>query len=366
MALIQTVTELRISGFRNIAAMSLSLSPRLNVLSGDNGQGKTSVLEALYLLATSRSFRTDRLREVQREGSELTVVHGAFDEAGIQREQRLSFAGTRKSFTIDGKVATSMSQYAMRTPIVVFHPGDLELVSGAASLRRRLLDRVALFADPSSAAARAGYQQASKERQATLLQRGIDAPDLAVYERLAARYGVALRLARQRAADLLERALLPAFTRLAAVDLELALAYVPAGSADEDEFAADLQRRREADRRRKSSDYGPGKDDVELSISGRSARRHASQGQQRVLTLALKAAELACIRDARGIEPLLLLDDVSSELDPGRVGAVHDFVADTAGQVLVTTTRPDLFEVASFRALDRRDFRLAGGTLTEA
>jgi DNA replication and repair protein RecF len=362
-ALIQTVTDLAISGFRNIDSLSLSLSPRLNVLSGDNGQGKTSVLEALYLLATSRSFRTERLREVQREGSEFTSVRGVFDEDGIHREQRLSFAGTRRNFVIDGKSATSMGQYAVRTPIVVFHPGDLELVSGTAALRRRLLDRVALFADPGSAAARSGYQKASKERQATLLQKGIGAPELAVFERLSARYGVALRDARQRAADLLEAALLPAFRRLAAVDLELALDYAPAGSADEDEFAAELERRREGDRRRKSSDYGPAKDDVELSISGRSARRHASQGQQRVLTLALKAAELACIREARGIEPMLLLDDFSSELDPGRIGAVHDFVRDTRGQVLVTTTRPDLFDAPGFEELERRDFRLSRGAL---
>jgi DNA replication and repair protein RecF len=82
-----------------------------------------------------------------------------------------------------------------------------------------------------------------------------------------------------------------------------------------------------------------------------------------VLTLALKAAELACIREARGIEPMLLLDDFSSELDPGRIGAVHDFVRSSRGQVLVTTTRPDLFDAPGFSELERRDFRLSRGAL---
>jgi DNA replication and repair protein RecF len=365
-ALTQWVKRLRLENFRNVEALTLDLSPRLNVLWGDNGQGKTSVLEALYLLLTSKSFRTERLREVRRDGSELTLVLGTVVEDGFERQQRVALTAKERSFALDGKAPTSLSQYALRSPVVVFHPGDLELVSGPASLRRRLLDRVALFSDPGAAEARLGYQRASRERQAVLLARGTSSPDLDVFEQLVARHGVALRRVRQRAVELLEEALIPAFRGLAAVELELQLAYEPGGSDDEREYARELYRRREGDRRRKSSDYGPSRDDVRLDINGRSARRQASQGQQRVLTLALKAAELQCIRSSRGVEPLLLLDDVSSELDPSRVGAVYDFVRASAGQVLVTTTRPDLFDLPEFADRERRDFQLRSGALLEA
>ena len=108
--------------------------------------------------------------------------------------------------------------------------------------------------------------------------------------------------------------------------------------------------------------FGPQRDDFDVRLNGRSVRRYASQGQQRILTLALKGAELACVRDARGAEPVLLLDDVSSELDPARTGAVFEFLHGTRSQVFVTTTRPELFATPSLDSENRVDFRLVGGT----
>lgn len=366
MTLLQRVEELEISAFRNIERLSLEFAPRLNVIAGDNGQGKTSVLEALYFLATSKSFRTDRLTEVRKEGSTVTRVVGTFVEGPQQRVQRAVLAHNKRSLAIDDKAPERLSHYAVRTPIVVFHPGDLQLVSGSAGLRRRLLDRVALFENPMSGEARLKYQRAQKERQNVLLTRGTRAAELDVFEELMGRYGSELTQARRLAVEALERSLLPAFGNMAAIDLELTLKYAPGGVEDETEFREELGSRRDKDRRRRSSSFGPQRDDIELSINGRSARRHASQGQQRVLTLALKAAELACIRETRGTEPLLLLDDVSSELDPTRIGAVYDFIRDSQSQVLVTTTRPELFQMEGFDGAQRRDFTLLRGTLESA
>ncbi len=363
MTLSLRIDRLEIGDFRNIGALSLELSPRVNVISGDNGQGKTSVLEALYFLATSRSFRTERLRDVCREGSQLTSVVGRFDEAGQKRDQRAVISHGRRGLSIDGKRAQRLSSYAVRTPVVVFHPGNLTLVSGAAAGRRTLLDRIALFIDPSSGEARADYQRAQRERQHVLEKDPGQRSALDAFERVMAQHGAALQRARAKASEALANALLPAFRSMAPETTPLEVVFQPGGSVDPAEFLAELASRRERDRYRKSAGFGPHRDDLELLLEGRSARHHASQGQQRILTLALKAAELACVKNACGIQPILLLDDVSSELDPTRTGAVYDFVKLTESQVLVTTTRPDLFDTPGLSAADRRDFRLAAGAL---
>lgn len=349
--------------FRNIAALDFEPAPRLNVIAGDNGQGKTSLLEALYFVATSRSFRADRLRELVQDGAEHGVVRAWIEEAGLRREQRASAGPRSRSFQIDGKRPARLSAYATRTPVVVFHPGDLELASGSAAIRRTLLDRVALFVDPTSGDDRLRYSRALRERQRTLDERGTAAPELDAFERLMAEHGARFSRARARAADAIADALAPAFSRMAAPDLPLEIHYLPGGSDDPQLFQTELAQRRPQDLRRRKASFGPQRDELELVVDGRSARHHASQGQQRILALALKIAELDCVRHARGADPVLLLDDVSSELDPTRTGAVYGFLREIRSQVFVTTTRPELFTTPHIVGDERADWTIAGGQL---
>jgi DNA replication and repair protein RecF len=329
--------------FRNIDELVLEPSPRLNVIAGDNGQGKTSLIEALYVVATSKSFRSEKLREIVQQGAAAATVAARVQDAALAREQRFSLGPEGVALAIDGKRPARRAAYATRTPVVVFHPVDLALASGGAAVRRTLLDRVALFLLPASADHRQRYQRALRERQKALEERGVRAPDLDAFETLIAREGAALSRARSAAAERLLAALLPAFQRMAASGLSLDARYVPGGCSDERELAAELAARRGQDLRRRAATYGPHKDELALVLDGRAARQHASQGQQRILALALKIAELECVRDARGAHPVLLLDDVSSELDPGRTGAVYELVSREPSQVFVTTTRPELF-----------------------
>jgi DNA replication and repair protein RecF len=356
--------SVRVRGFRNIAALDFEPAPRINVVSGDNGQGKTSLLEALYVVATSRSFRAERSREMLRQGDDLATVHARIAEDGRRREQRATLGPKSRAVQIDGKKPETLGRYATRTPVVVFHPGDLSILGGSASERRTLLDRVALFVDPVSADHRLRYARALKSRQAALEDRGTQAAELGPLERLMALHGAALGQCRADAALRLVEALAPLFARMAAPGLTLEARFVSGGSLDASLLEAELPARREQDLRRRSATYGPHRDDLEFLLDGRSVRRHASQGQQRILTLALKAAELECVRVARGGNPVLLLDDVSSELDPARTGAVYEFLRDTPSQVFVTTTRPELFTTPGLQPGDRADFRLAGGVLS--
>ena len=149
------------------------------MVSGDNGQGKTSLLEAIYFVATSRSFRADRPREMLRQGSEVAAVRARIVEESFRREQRATLTSSSRAVLIDGKKPETLASYATRTPVVVFHPGDLSILSGAAAERRTLLDRIALFVDPVSSDHRLRYTRAAKSRQVVLDERGTAASDLA-------------------------------------------------------------------------------------------------------------------------------------------------------------------------------------------
>jgi DNA replication and repair protein RecF len=290
-------------------------------------------------------------------------VHASVEEAGRPREQRAELVRGVRRVQIDGKRPPRLIDYAQRTPVVVFHPGDLELVAGASSERRRLLDRVALFVDPHGYAARAPYERAVKERQRALEERGEHALELDAFEPLVAEHGARFQQARERAAAALERHVAPAFERLAPAALGLSLSHRPGGTSEPGSFHDELKARRRKDIVRRAPSFGPQRDELELQLDGRAARFHASQGQQRIVTLALKLAELECILEARGAEPVLLLDDVSSELDPSRTGAVYEVLRAAVSQVFVTTTRPELFPTLPDRTQERADWTVREGRL---
>jgi DNA replication and repair protein RecF len=356
------VESLRIRGFRNIVALDLPLVPNINVISGDNGQGKTSVLEALYLLATTRSFRTEKPLEACNAGVPTTRVEGSFNDGIAPRTQRYVVHDGKRGFFVEDKRVSKFSTYAVQTPVVVFHPGDLTLVSGGASERRTLLDRIAFFLDPAVAEERVKYTKAQRARQALLERRG-SPTELGVFETLMSQSGSYLSRMRETAARALRDELLPTFASVSPRSLAIHVTYQPGGTTDPGHFQHELQTRRGRDLQRGTATFGPHRDDLELLLDERTARKHASQGQQRLLTLAIKVAELACVRNARRIHPLLLLDDVSSELDPERTGAVYDVVRSAPSQVLVTTTRPELFDTSSLSPGIRADFRLSDGKL---
>jgi DNA replication and repair protein RecF len=355
--------RLSIRHFRNIDAIDFEPAPRLNVVVGDNGQGKTSLLEALYLVATTKSFRSERLAPIVQTGAERAIVVARVNEAGALREQRAIVTPERRSVLLDDKHPSSLSHYATRTPVVAFHPADLELVSGGATPRRTLLDRVALYVDPPGALARSRFQRAQRSRQKALEERGTAARELEAFEAVMAEEGARLALARGRAWAVLGERLGPALERVAAPDTRAEGRYVPGGPTDVAEFAARLGASRALDLRRGALTFGPQRDEIEFSVDGRPARACASQGQQRLITLALKFAELECIRMARGAHPVLLLDDVSSELDPERTRAVAAWLDASESQVFVTTTRRDLFRDTELAVRDRADFTLLQGEL---
>jgi len=358
-----SIQALHVRSFRNLARIDTEWGRRFNVISGDNGQGKTNILESLYFVATSKSFRTSRLSELVDYHSEVVSVRAMVSEEGGMRVQSVGIERGKRWVKIDDKRPSSLSAFAVRSPVVVFHPGEISLSMGSSEGRRRLLDRTALYAWPQSMTDSHAYARAIKARQRILDVRGAKATELADWETLAVRHGLAVMAHRARATELLSDFAMKAFALIATPGLALDVAYAPSAPKDPAEYERELGQRRDRDLSRGSASIGPHRDDLALRLDGRPVRGFASQGQHRTVTLALKSAEIEVIGRARGLWPMLLLDDVSSELDRERTLALFSFLRELKGQVFLTTTRPELIDTGDDSSA-RRDFRIESGMLT--
>ena len=332
--------------FRNLADAAIDLGPGLTVLHGPNGAGKTNVLEALFFALTGRSCRTRREREMIAFGAELTRVEARLEpDEGEHADPMTVLAsissGEARRRLVDGSPA--QPGHDRRRPAVsVFMPDRLALVKGPPSPRRAHLDRLAAAVWPARAELPREYSRALAQRNNLLarLKRGGGAEQLSAWDRELAERAVPLVTARAAAAA----ELTAPFAR-AAAELGLPggaeIAYRPrTAELDADGIAAELAERRDADIARGFTGFGPHRDEVELSFGGRSLRRYGSQGQQRIGLLALLFAEREALRAARRQLPLLLLDDVMSELDPDRRARLVAMLED-GGQALITTTEID-------------------------
>jgi len=333
------VASLEARGFRNLAHAELRLGEALTVVHGANGAGKTNLLEALYFGLTGRSCRTRDARELIAFGESVARVEVAVerdDGAGATAASVSRAEGRR--YEIDGAPAAG-DVLDRRPSVAVFLPDRLEVVKGPPAARRAHLDQVIAAAWPARAEIRRRYGRALAQRNA-LLSRvrsgAASASALDAWDRELAREGVELIAARAAAvAELAEP-----FERTAA-ELGLAgarLAYAPRSGAElPEQLAAELAERRTSDLERGFSGHGPHLDELKLEAGDRSLRRYGSQGQQRVALLALLLAERELLGRVRGSHPLLLLDDVMSELDPARRELLVARVA-RGGQALITAT----------------------------
>src|SRR4051794_13399325 len=336
------VTRVRLRAFRSYAAGEAVLGRGLTVVHGRNGAGKTNLLEALYFGLTSRSCRTSNEREVLRFGEAAARVEVEVrDGDGDTHELAVGFQpGEAKRLTADGAPVERFADVDARPLVSVFLPDRLELVKGAPALRRAHLDQVVAAAWPTRAGTRRAYTQALAQRNALLarVRAGrASRASLPAWDAELARHGIALRDDRAAAVDLVR----DRFAALAG-DLGLTgageLRYRPrSAAASADELAAELAERTDADLDRGFTGHGPHRDDLVLRRDGRDLRSYGSQGEQRLALLALLLAEREALGEARGHVPLLLLDDVMSELDADRRARLVERLGD-GGQAVITTT----------------------------
>ena len=335
------VRRLRVRDFRTYESADVALGAGLTVVHGRNGAGKTNLLEALYFGCTGRSCRTNDERRIVRFGQPAARVE--VEVEGRDGDHALSVGfqpGEPKRIRVDGVAVEALGEHPSRPLVSVFLPDRLELIKGPPSLRRAHLDQLVVALWPARAATRRSYSQALAQRNALLarVRAGHASRDaLATWDAELARHGIALRDDRAAAVS----AVAPAVTTIAA-DLGLAgaveLRYRPRSSAaDADGLAAELAERGDTDLERGFTTHGPHRDDLALMRDGRDLRLYGSQGEQRLALLALLLAERSVLEAERGAPPLMLLDDVMSELDADRRGR-HVERLRGGGQAIVTTT----------------------------
>ncbi len=356
--------------FRNLEQVSLHPSPHATVVVGSNGQGKTNLLESIYFLCTLRPLRANRLSELVRFGAALAEVRGRFALGGAAREISVEVAAGFRQVFVDGKKAGRLEDYFGGVSVVAFTPDDLAVVKGAPEMRRAFLDRAVFNRFPTYLREHRAYQRALKHRN-RLLKDQAPADYVSAYDATLARTGARV-LIRRRAllAEMAPRALaaVRAISRLPEVEFDYAALHLGAtGEQSEEALESALRQallaRLGRDRERGFTSVGPHADDLALTLGGRSARAYASQGQSRALVLGWKIAEIDNVRVAFGRPPLLLLDDVSSELDPERNAFLMHTLAASGAQAMLTTTDPAL--VARAAGPDTRWLRVDAGRVSE-
>jgi len=343
------VTSLAVRDFRNLARVDIAPPPEGFALVGENGQGKTNLLEAIHYLQLLRSFRGARDAELVRfdtagfyVAAEIANAPHRTVSAGFER------AGKRKRVLVDGNERQRLTDALGAFPAVLFSPRDAEIVAGAPGARRRFLDMMLALSSRPYLAALQRYRAALAQRSAAMRRPGVagarQEQSVAVWEAPLAEHGAVLWRAR-RDWTLAQRAryaeLCAAIGERTPADLSYASSI---GEPDDPEAALRdaLARNRAADIRRGLTHAGPHRDDLSLTLGGRNLRAFGSAGQQRTAAIALRLLESATRRAASGSEPVILLDDPFAELDARRAARILELlVAQGSGQTMLAVPRAD-------------------------
>ncbi len=336
-----SLAELRIQNLRCVESAELRFAPELNLIAGENGAGKTSILEAIFLLGRGRSFRTRSSERLIRHGQGALTVFGRTDDeppqqAGIEIS---SDGGTRAR--INGENAASLLALSGVLPVQAIDPEIHKLVDQGPERRRRWLDWLVFHVEPSFGVHWARYSRALKQRNAAL-RSGVG--DVSAWDAELIRNGEAMTEARQKAVEGLAPRLEQTFERFGGLGVTASFTTGwAAGTSLQDSLRAHL----ESDRARGTTSSGPHRADVILRRSGRIARETLSRGQQKLTAVAMIVSQMQLLQDELGLRATLLLDDPAAELDEKNLHRLFDELSSLRCQMIATSLTP---ETALFQA----------------
>jgi DNA replication and repair protein RecF len=331
------LARLRLRDFRNYARLDVEFPPGFQLILGENAQGKTNLLEALYLLATLRSFRGVGGTHLVRQGAKGYFI-GATIVGQVQSDVQLFWSPAERRVALDRKPVQRIADYLGVFRAVVFCSEDLQLIKGSGRVRRRFLDLLLSQTQPTYLALLQRYARALRSRNALLRQPSLDEGALESFTRELVLAGSAIIQARRNLVPRLAPLVTDAHQRIVSGREQLSLAYQPQVKRD---FAVELAQSRARERAQRLTVVGPHRDELLLEVDQQPAARFGSEGQKRTIALALKSAQATLIHQTAGTPPVVLMDDVMGELDLRRRSGLIpllETVAAAHGQVFMTCT----------------------------
>lgn len=357
--------SLRVAQFRNLNQVEIDTDAPFVVFHGDNGQGKTNLIEAIGTLATLKSFRTHRVADQIQWGAASARIEGKIREEGHRRDLTVNLSKDGRKARIDGKSPKQLLDYFESIRAVVFAPEHVELVRGAPDQRRGFLDRGCFNSQAAYLNHFREFKRLLAQRAALLRGPAFSGPQMEVLEEQLALSGARVSTRRARFVEALANPFREVHTQLTGQQ-DVSIRYRSSlGEGSESERAENylqlMRQRREEEHQRGSNLVGPQRDDLVLQLFEKNARHFASQGQARALVIALKLSELE-IACKNGVKPLFLLDDLSSELDAKRRGKLLEILESKDLQVFISTTSLSILESYSEKI---KQFRVDKGSVIE-
>ena len=331
------LAHLRLRDFRNYARLDVDFAPGFHLLLGDNAQGKTNILEAVYLMATLRSFRGVGGAQMIRHGTKGYFVGGNVVGQG-DHEIKMYWALRERKLTLDGQPVKKLADYLGALRTVVFCTEDLQLVKGTARARRRFLDLLLAQTQPGYLPLLQRYMHTVRARNALLKQRTVDEAALESFSAELVKLGNEIIRARRELVPKFSPLARLAYRRISNGAEELRIEYQPSVKHD---FAVELAQSRTRERSFRATLVGPHRDDLQLLQNEKSAAQFGSEGQKRTLAIALKMAQAEFLAGIHGSPPILLIDDVMGELDVKRRSGflpLLESARKSSGQVFMTCT----------------------------
>lgn len=352
--------------FRNYSELSFNPGPALNVITGPNGSGKTSLLEAIYLLGSGRSFRTGRLGHlVSKDAAELTLFANAVDDRG--HEHRLGLVRGRsgiRDLRVDVARPESLGALARLFPVQVFHPGTIQLVDGGSAVRRRYLDWLMFHVEQDFAIAWRNLTKAVSHRNRLLKTRSFTLSELKVWEEQVAQNSVKIQTFRQRHIPALQSTFAEILSRFegpaSTVTMSLSAGW-PEGRSIEDVLAE----HREQDVKRGFTSQGAHRADLLLDSETGSVKENLSRGQQKIVAYALVLAQVALFNQLTGRTCIVLIDDLGSELDSQNASRLIDAVLQRNNQIIVTALDDSVYQQVP-TGIGSKTFHVEHGNLQPA
>lgn len=336
------VQHLVLHEFRNVEALELPLGDDLVVFHGGNGHGKTSLLEALYLLANLKSFRKARRREMIRWGQPLARVGARVEADGVERRFEVELHRDHREVRLDGKDIRSFVSYFSGIRAVAFTPEDPAMIRGGPGGRRAFLDRGVFLARPDHLGLVRELGRLVSQKNALLrshADRALREAQLQAWNERLATVGAEVIARREAFVEALSDHLPEVHESLTGDDIQLEVGYRACSApGDTDALRELLERSADAELERGQTLVGPHREDLSLRLKGKDLRTFGSQGQVRTAALTLKLALLASTASRVGSPPMFLLDDLGSELDPDRNERLLARLGAEGGQVFVATT----------------------------